>query len=45
MEMPLDMNLFASVSYDELLEIDGGINWDRVFGGVTVYLGATMAIC
>lgn len=28
-----------------LAGIEGGVNWDRVFGGTTVYLGATMALC
>ena len=28
-----------------LAGIEGGVNSDRVFGGTTVYLGATMALC
>ena len=38
-------NGFSELSYSEAMETDGGVNWDRVFGGTTVYLGATMAIC
>lgn len=45
MEMIIHMDSFTPLSTNEILEIDGGINWDRVFGGVTVYLTATMAIC
>lgn len=47
MEMILSMNVdaFTPLTLDDVMEIDGGVNWDRVFGGTTVYLGATMAIC
>ena len=44
MEMTLNIGMFAPLSSNEVLEIDGGINWDRVFNGATVYLGATMTL-
>ncbi|BBK79529.1 hypothetical protein I6L88_00395 [Streptococcus mutans] len=28
-----------------LAGIEGGVNWDRVFAGATVYGAATMAVC
>ena len=42
--MTLNTGSFAMLSCDEMFAVDGGINWDRIFGGVTVYLGATMAL-
>jgi len=45
MTLNMNANAFAPLTFDELMEIDGGANWDRVFGGTTVYLGATMALC
>ena len=45
MELTMNMGAFELLSFEDALSIDGGINWDRVFGGTTVYLGATMAIC
>lgn len=35
---------FSELGDAELMGIDGGINWDRIFAGGTVYLGATMAL-
>ena len=44
MEMTLNIGMFTPLSSNEVLEIDGGINWDRVFNGATVYLGATLTL-
>ncbi|AMF86526.1 hypothetical protein D3854_08220 [Streptococcus mutans] len=27
------------------IEVEGGVNWERVFAGATVYGDATMAVC
>lgn len=43
MEMVM-ANGFCELNENEMLLVDGGVNWDRVFGGTTVYLGATLAI-
>lgn len=43
MEMVLN-NDFCEMLQDEMLLVDGGVNWDRVFGGTTVFLGATLAV-
>ena len=39
-----DTSTFMTLSQEELMEIEAGANWDRVFGGTSVYLGATMAV-
>lgn len=43
MEMALSVEAFEELNFGELLEVDGGVNWDRVYQGTTVYLAATMA--
>ena len=39
-----DTSTFMTLSQEELMEIEAGANWDRVFEGTSVYLGATMAV-
>ena len=35
---------FTDLNQAELEMIDGGINWDRVFGGVSLCLGSTLTL-
>lgn len=35
---------FTSLDFEVLSTVEGGVNWDRVYGGASVYLGATMAV-
>ncbi|MGT2800003.1 bacteriocin-type signal sequence [Streptococcus marmotae] len=39
-----DSSVFTSLTTEELMAIEAGANWDRVFTGGSVYLGATMAV-
>ncbi|WP_286906808.1 Blp family class II bacteriocin [Clostridium sp. UBA1652] len=43
MEITLNSN-FMSINSDELITIDGGVNWDRVFNGVAIAGGALIGI-
>ena len=36
---------FELMDTEMLASNEGGVNWDRVFGGATVYGAATMAVC
>lgn len=42
--MTFDTDAFVMLTQEELMEIEAGANWDRIFGGASVYLGATMAV-
>lgn len=41
----LAFDQFELMDADMLASIEGGVNWDRVFAGATVYGAATMAVC
>lgn len=38
------MVLFNELSYDEVMAIDGGVNWDRVFAGTAFFLGTCAVV-
>ncbi|QSZ26472.1 bacteriocin-type signal sequence [Aceticella autotrophica] len=40
--MPL--NGFMELAENDLMVIDGGVNYDRVFAGTATFLGATLAV-
>ncbi|MGT2802090.1 hypothetical protein [Streptococcus henryi] len=42
--MAFDSTEFVMLTEEDLMTIEAGANWDRVFGGASVYLGATMAV-
>ncbi|WP_198543926.1 Blp family class II bacteriocin [Petroclostridium xylanilyticum] len=46
MDAALNINSinFMELNKEELMCIDGGVNWDRVFAGTATYLGATLAV-
>ncbi len=35
---------FTEMNELEMMWVDGGVNWDRVFAGTTAYLGVIVAI-
>ncbi len=43
-EMTMTNGLVELTAMDTC-EIDGGVNWDRVYAGALAYGGATLAIC
>jgi hypothetical protein len=44
METVMPMNGFMELTEDDLMVVDGGVNWDRVYAGFVTYAGATLAI-
>ena len=45
MELAMNMGAFEALDNSELFAVDGGVNWDRVFGGSVAYLAATAGLC
>lgn len=43
MENVMVLNNFIELTNDEMMEVDGGVNWDRVFAGTAFFL-ATCAV-
>ncbi|QSZ28365.1 bacteriocin-type signal sequence [Aceticella autotrophica] len=40
----MPMNGFMELTEDNLIAVDGGVNYDRVFAGFVTFAGATLAI-
>lgn len=44
MEMTLEMNTFETLSFDEILLIDGGVDWQSVGAGLGIASATFIAI-
>ncbi|QSZ28369.1 bacteriocin-type signal sequence [Aceticella autotrophica] len=40
----MPMNGFMELKENDLMAVDGGVNYDRIFAGFVTYAGATLAI-